>query len=132
MPVPHGDLAQLAAVVGAVGAALLLLSRTRIELLAGLAIAAVGEALLAVALIPGHDLKRFVTPASHLGALVFGLVVIGAIAWAFVRWPIAVPVALLAAAPFRISTSVGTQQAYLLDPLYVVLAASLVALVVRA
>jgi hypothetical protein len=132
MPVPHGDLAQLAAVVGAVGAALLLLSRTRIELLAGLAIAAVGEALLAVALIPGHDLKRFVTPASHLGALVFGLVVIGAIAWAFVRWPIAVPVALLAAAPFRISTSVGTQNAYLLDPLYVVLAASLVALVVRA
>jgi len=132
MPVPHGDLAQLAAVVGAVGAALLLLSRTRIELLAGLAIAAVGETLLAVALIPGHDLKRFVTPASHLGALVFGLVVIGAIAWAFVRWPIAVPVALLAAAPFRISTSVGTQNAYLLDPLYVVLAASLVALVVRA
>jgi hypothetical protein len=132
MPVPHGDLAQLAAVVGAVGAALLLLSRTRIELLAGLAIAAVGEALLAVALIPGHDLKRFVTPASHLGALIFGLLVIGAIAWAFVRWPIAVPVALLAAAPFRISTSVGTQNAYLLDPLYVVLAASLVALVVRA
>jgi hypothetical protein len=34
-----------------------------------------------------------------------------------------VPVALLAAAPFRISTSVGTQNAYLLDPLYVVLAA---------
>lgn len=132
MPVPHGDLAQLAAVVGAIGAALLLLSRTRIELLVGLAIAGVGEALLAVALIPGHDLKRFATPASHLGALIFGLLVIAAVAWAFVRWPIAVPVALLAAAPFRISTSVGTQQAYLLDPLYVVLAASLVALVVRA
>jgi putative inorganic carbon (HCO3(-)) transporter len=132
MPVPHGDLAQLAAVVGAVGAAILLLSRTRLELLAGLGIATAGEALLAVALIPGHDLKRFVTPASHLGALVFGLLVIAAIAWAFVRWPVAVPVALLAAAPFRISTSVGTQKAYLLDPLYVVLAASVLALVVRA
>src|SRR5215831_454083 len=132
MPVPHGDLAQLAAVVGAVGAAILLLARNRLELLGGLAIAVVGEALLAVALIPGHDLKRFVTPATHLAALVFCVVVIAAIAWASVRWPVAVPVALLAAAPFRISTSVGTQKAYLLDPLYVVLAASVLALVVRA
>src|SRR5690349_587837 len=132
MPVPDGDLAQLAAVVGAVGAAILLLSRTRVELLAGLAVATAGEAMLAVALIPGHDLRRFVAPATHLGALVFGLLAIAAIAWAFVRWPAAVPVALLAAAPFRISTSVGTQKAYLLDPLYVVLAASVLALVVRA
>ena len=132
MPVPHGDLAQLAAVVGAVGAAVLLLSRSRLELLAGLAIATTGEALLAVALIPGHDLKRFVTPATHLGALLFGMLVIAAAAWALVRWPVVVPVALLAAAPFRISTSVGTQKAYLLDPLYVVLAASVLALVVRA
>src|SRR5437762_8263621 len=114
MPVPHGDLAQFAAVVGAVGAAILLLARTRVELLSGLAIAAASEAMLAVALIPGHDLKRFVTPATHLGALVFGVLVIAAVAWAFVRWPVAVPVALLAVAPFRISTSVGTQKAYLL------------------
>ena len=129
---PHGDLAQLAAVVGAVGAAVLLLARGRAELLAGLAVAAVGEGLLAVALIPGHDLKLFVSPASHLGALLVGLAAIAVAAWALVRWPAVVPVALLAAAPFRISTSVGTQKAYLLDPLYVVLAASLLALVVRA
>src|SRR4051795_7056251 len=131
MPVSHGDLAQLAAVVGAVGAALLLLSRTRLELLAGVAIATIGEALLAVALIPGHDLERFVKPATHLAALAFGLLVLAAISWAFARWPAAVPVTLLAAAPFRISTSVGTQKAYLLDPLYLVLAASVLALVVR-
>lgn len=131
MPVPHGDLAQLAAVVGAGGAATLLLARTRVELLAGLAVAIVGEALLAVALIPAHDLKRFVAPASHLGALIFGVLMIAAIAWAFARWPVAVPVALLAASPFRITTSVGTQKAYLLDPLYVVLAAAVLALVVR-
>ncbi len=128
---PHGDLGQLAAVVGAVGAAILLLSRTRAELLAGLAIAVTGEAMLAVALIPGPDLKLFVTPATHLAALVVGLLVIGALAWALVRYPTAVPIVLLAAAPFRISTSVGTQKAYLLDPLYVVLAATLLALVVR-
>src|SRR5216117_3522882 len=106
MPVSHGDLAQLAAVVGAVGAAILLLSRTRLELLAGLAIATAGEALLAVALIPGHDLKLFVSPTTHLGALLLGVLVIAAATWALVRWPVAVPVALLAAAPFRISTSV--------------------------
>jgi putative inorganic carbon (hco3(-)) transporter len=129
---PHGDLGQLAAVVGAVGAAILLLSRSRRELLAGLAVAVTGEAMLAVALIPGRDLKLFVTPATHLAALVVGVLVIGAGAWALIRYPAAVPVVLLAAAPFRISTSVGTQKAYLLDPLYVVLAAALVALVVRA
>src|SRR5947208_1562210 len=81
---PHGDLAQLAAVVGAVGAAILLLSRTRAGLLAGLAIAVTGEAMLAIALIPGRDLKLFVTPATHLAALLVGLLVIGALAWALV------------------------------------------------
>ncbi len=131
MPVPHGDLAQLAAVVGAVGAAVLLLARTRLELLAALAVTTVAETLLAVALIPGHDLKRFVSPASHAAALVFGALVVAAATWALARWPAVVPVALLAAAPFRITTSVGTQQAYLLDPLYVVLAASVLALVLR-
>ena len=88
--------------------------------------------MLAIALIPGRDLKLFVTPATHLAALIVGLLVIGALAWALVRYPAAVPIVLLAAAPFRISTSVGTQKAYLLDPLYVVLAATLIALVVRA
>ena len=128
----HGDLAQLAAVVGGVGAAILLLARTRGELLAGLAVAAAGEAMLAAALIPGRDLKLLVTPATHLGALVIGVLVVAVGAWALVRWPTAVPVVLLAAAPFRISTSVGTQKAYLLDPLYVVLGAALLALAVRA
>ena len=128
----HGDLAQLAAVVGGVGAAVLLLARTRLELLGGLAVAVAGEAMLAVGLIPGRDLKLFVTPASHLAALVAGLVLLGAAAWALARWPEAVPIALLAAAPFRITTSVGSQEAYLLDPLYLVLAASLLALVVRS
>ena len=128
----HGDLAQLAAVVGGVGAAILLLARTRLELLGGLAVAVAGEALLALGLIPGRDLKLFVTPASHLAAFAVGVLVVAGAAWALVRWPTAVPVVLLAAAPFRISTSVGSQTAYLLDPLYVALAASLLALVVRA
>ncbi len=129
---PHGDLAQLAAVVGALGAAILLLSRTRVELLAGLGIAAAGETLLAVALIPGSDLELLVRPASHLAALVLGALLVSAAAVALARYPDCVPIVLLAAAPFRISTSIGAQKAYLLVPLYVVLAASLLALLVRA
>jgi len=129
---PHGDLAQLAAVVGAVGAAMFVLSRTRLELLAGLCVVTAGEAALAVALIPGRDLKLLVSPASHLLGLVLGGLLVSAAAAALVRYPDWVPIVLLAAAPFRISTSIGEQKAYLLVPLYIVLAASLLALLVRA
>src|SRR6266511_585592 len=129
---PHGDLAQLAAVVGAVGAAMFVLSRTRLELLAGLCVVTAGEAALAVALIPGRDLKLLVNPVSHLLALVLGVLLVSAAAAALVRYTDWVPIVLLAAAPFRISTSIGEQKAYLLVPLYIVLAASLLALLVRA
>jgi hypothetical protein len=129
---PHGDLAQLAAVIGAVGTAALLLARTRLELLASLSVAAAGEGALAAALIPGADLKLLVSPASHLAALVLGVLLVCAAAAVLARYPAFVPILLLAAAPFRISTRIGEQKAYLLVPLYVVLAAALLALVVRA
>jgi hypothetical protein len=128
---PHGDLAQLSAVIGGLGAAALLLSRTRAQLLAGIAVTAAGEAALAVALIPGADLKLLVSPASHAAALVVGLLAVCAGAVALVRYPAAVPVVLLAAAPFRVSVSIGAQKAYLLVPLYVVLASAVIALVIR-
>jgi putative inorganic carbon (hco3(-)) transporter len=130
--VAHADLAQLAAGTGAVGAAILLLARTRVELLAGLAITGAGEAMLAVALIPGGDLKLLVTRPSHLAALVLGLLAVSAGAYALARWPALVPIVILAAAPFRISTTIGEQKAYLLVPLYIVLAAALLALIGRA
>ena len=129
---PHGDLAQLSAVIGGLGAAAMLLSRTRAQLLAGLAMTAAGEAALAAALIPGADLKLLVSPASHAAALVVGVLAVGAGAAALARYPAIVPVVLLAAAPFRISVSIGAQKAYLLLPLYVVLAAAALALLIRA
>src|SRR6266576_5356261 len=129
---PHGDLAQLSAVIGGLGAAAMLLSRTRAQLLAGLAVTAAGEATLAAALIPGADLKLLVSPASHAAALVVGVLVVGAGAVALSRHPAIVPIALLAVAPFRISVSIGSQKAYLLVPLYVVLGAAFLALVFRA
>jgi hypothetical protein len=128
---PHGDLAQLSAVIGGLGAATMLLSRTRALLLAGLALTTAGEASLAAALIPGRDLKLLVSPVTHAAALVVAVFVIAAGAAALVRYPAAVPVALLVAAPFRISVSIGSQKAYLLVPLYVVLAAAVLALTVR-
>jgi hypothetical protein len=109
----------------------MLLSRSRAQLLAGLALTTLAEGGLAAALIPGHDLKLLVSPPLHLAALAFALIVVGAGAAAFVRYPVAVPIALLAAAPFRISVSIGSQKAYLLLPLYAVLAASMLALVVH-
>lgn len=128
----HGDLAQLSAVIGGLGAAAMLLSRSRAHLLAGLALATVGEGALAAALIPGADLKLLISPVTHAAALVVGILVVVGGAAALVRYPAAVPVALLAVAPFRVSVSIGSQKAYLLVPLYVVLAASALALAYRA
>jgi O-antigen ligase len=129
---PHGDLAQFAAVLGAVGAATMLLSRTRLQLMAGLGLAGVAETLLAVALIPGADLERLVTPPLHLAGLLLGVAIVGAGGGLLARYPTAIPIVILAVAPFRISVEVGEQRAYLLVPLYAVLAAALLALVVRA
>jgi O-antigen ligase len=92
----------------------------------------VGEATLAAALIPGADLKLVVSPVSHAAALVVGVLLVGAGALALARYPTSVPIVLLAAAPFRVSVSIGTQTAYLLVPLYVVLAAAVLALLIRA
>src|SRR3954464_9487342 len=129
---PHGDLAQLSAVIGGLGAAARLLARTRTQLLAGLSATAAAEIGLAAALIPGADLKLVVNPASHAAAFVVGLVAVGAGAWALARYPAVVPVALLAVAPFRVSVSIGAQRAYLLVPLYVVLGAAMLAFAWRA
>src|SRR5215210_12542 len=95
---PHGDLAQLAAVVGALGCLLVLLPRRRALLFGGFAVLAAAEAMLAVALIPRSDLERL-----HQPLVLLGLVLIVAaclvLATALARWPALAPVALLLAAP---------------------------------
>src|SRR5437764_1029314 len=83
---PHGDLAQLSAVIGGLGAAAMLLSRTRAQLLAGLAVTAVGEATLAAALVPGADLKLLVAPAGHAAALVVGVLLVAVARSPFRLW----------------------------------------------
>ena len=123
---PHEDLAQVAAVVGAGGSILVLLIRQRVVLVCGFAVLAAAEAMLAVALIPGEDLERLQRPLALAGLV--AMVIAGlAVASAFVRWPILMPLALLVAAPFRIPIDLGSQHAFLLLPLYGVLAAATLA-----
>jgi O-antigen ligase/polysaccharide polymerase Wzy-like membrane protein len=123
---PHGDLAQLAAVLGAVGSILVVLSRHRGLLLGGFGVLAAAEALLAVALIPRSDLERLQRPLV-LAALVLIVLAGLVLAYLLARWPTLTPVALLVAAPFRIPVDLGSQHAFLLLPLYGVLAAAVLA-----
>ena len=122
---------QLAALGGAVGATLVLLARERIALLAGIVVLAGAEIALAAALVPEDDLRRFVDGPLRIGALVVLAGVVGGLAAVLARYPAVWPVALLAAAPFRILLDVGSQRASLLVPLYGVLAAAGLALAVR-
>ena len=123
---PHGDLAQVAAVLGAVGSILVLLPRQRGLLLGGFGVLAAAEALLAVALIPRSDLERLHRPLVLAGLA--GIVLVGLVlAYVLARRPTLTPVALLLAAPFRIPVDLGSQHAFLLLPLYGVLAAAAVA-----
>jgi hypothetical protein len=123
---PHTDLAHAAAVVGAVATAPLLLGRSRAVVLAGLGLLVLAGAGLAVALVPGHDLRRFDRP-SHAAALVVAALAVVGLAWLLVRVPGVATVLLLAAAPFRISITLGSSHAMLLLPLYFVLAGALLA-----
>src|SRR5688572_29075361 len=127
----HETLAEVAALAGAAGAALVVLGRPRrFQLVGGLALLAAAETMLLVALLPRDDLERLAS-VEGIAALVVGALAATAGAWAFVRWPAVVPVALLLAAPFRIPVELGSQDAFLLLPLYVVLAAASLALIVR-
>jgi hypothetical protein len=84
-----------------------------------------------VALVPRSDLSRLESPL-RIAALVTVALAIVALGWALSRFPAVVPVLLLAAAPFRIPVDLGHQHAFLLVPLYGVLAAASIALLIGA
>ncbi len=122
----HGELAQLAACIGAVGVAALLLGRDRRAVLLGIGILGAAEVGLAVALVPRHDVYRLL-PAVPVAAVVAGILAIP-----LARRPAVIPVALLVAAPFRVPVTVGHERAFLLLPLYLTLGAATIAFVGRA
>jgi hypothetical protein len=122
-------MSELAGVVGAAGAALVLLAGRRALLFAGFGLLAVAEVLLA-------DLNR-VSPAM-VAAGVAGVLVLAVAASVFVRYPTLVIPALVLAAPFRLPLDFDRDNRFLfavagggklgrLVPLYVVLAAAVAA-----
>ena len=138
----HADTAQLAAVLGALGAALVLLARTRSMLLAGFALLACAEAGLIWSL-SGDGGSNLTIGPFKLAAIAAGAVLVAFGVAALVRWPDAITPLVLAAAPFRLPLDVDPDARFFLSvgdsgelgrllPLYCVLGAACLALIFRA
>ena len=111
------ELARVGGPLAALGLAVLIAAPARKHRLGGVAALVVGCALLLPELVPTG---RPVLLVAGAGA---GVVLAFAAAWVFARWPLALPVAALAAAPARIPIHFGSSGvANLLLPLYAVIA----------
>ena len=124
----HVEAAHAAALVGALGAALALLTRGRALPLLGFALLGLAGAGLVLSLVSDDDLRLLFTTPEGIALVATGVVAIVVAAVPLARYPEAVPVALLAAAPFRVPIELGREDAFLLLPLYFVLAAAVLAL----
>jgi O-antigen ligase len=129
--VEHTDAAQVFALVGALGAVLVLIPRQRLVPLAGFALLGLGTLGLGRSLVGDDDLELLFTEPEGLALVAVGVVAVVLGAVPLVRYPAVVPVALLAVAPFRIPVELGDEEAFLLLPLYLVLAATVAALAYR-
>ena len=122
------ELAQAVALTGAVAAPLLLAARTRLAFGIGFLGLLVAEIGLAFALVP-DQIEAFTSSAPRVVATLAGLLGLGALAALFVRFPEIVPAALLVVSAVRVPLTVRGEEAFLLVPLYAVLAAAALALV---
>jgi hypothetical protein len=129
--VEHSEVAQAAALAGALGAVLVLLPRDRALPLAGFALLGLASFALAWTLVGSDDLRLLVGEPAGLGLLAAGVAGIALGAVLLGRYPAATPVALLAAAPFRVPVTLGSEEAFLLLPVYLVLASAVLALAYR-
>jgi O-Antigen ligase len=127
----HTDVAQIAALVGALGAVGVLVPRGGIFPLIGFAFLGGATAGIAWALVGDDTLDRLFGDPLGLAAVASGAGLAVVCAVPLARYPAIVPVALLAVAPFRVPVEVGSEEAFLLLPLYVVITASVLALAYR-
>ena len=138
----HAELAQVAALVGAVGVVLALVARRRLELAGGFLLLAGAEVCFGVAIAGGDTVRDAVGGAAAALAFV-ALAVLGGFAALLVRLPALVTPLVLVAAPFRLPLEFGGENRFFvavaeggrlgrLLPLYAVLAAAVLALLYRA
>jgi putative inorganic carbon (hco3(-)) transporter len=125
----------IAAVLGAIGAPLVLIGSRRVLVLPGLGLVALAEGVLAVSGPNGVS-------AARVGLGLLGIVGLAAFAFLFVRRPEFVPLAILLAAPLRLPLDFGAAHRFYVGlpqggetgrllPLYGVVAAATVALAWR-
>ena len=124
----HTDVAQVAALAGALGAVLALVPRGRAFPLLGVALLGAATIALAWSLVGTGDVQLVIGDPRGIAMISAGAVaaILGAVV--FTRYPEVVPVALLAVAPFRVPVELGSDEAFLLVPLYLVLSAAVLAL----
>lgn len=127
----HTDAAQVAALLGAVGAALVLIPRGRALPLVGFALLGLATAGIGRSLVGDDDVRLLFTDPAGITLVGVGVVaaILGAVP--LVRYPAVTPVVLLAVAPFRLPIQLGAEEAFLLLPLYLVVAAAVLALAYR-
>ena len=127
----HVQLAELAALLGAIGAIGVLIPRGGIFPLIGFALLGVATGGLGWSLVGDDAVELLLRDPANIALVGTGVAFAFACAIPLVRYPSVVPVALLAVAPFRVPVQLGDEEAFLLLPLYVVIAASVLALAYR-
>ena len=127
----HTQLAEIAALLGALGAVGVLVTRGGIFPLIGLGLLGVAIEGIGWALVGDEELRLVFGDPRGVALVVIGAVAAVVLAVPLARYPAVVPVALLAVAPFRVPVQVGAEEAFLLVPLYLLIAASVLALASR-
>lgn len=120
----------IAAACGAVGA--ILLPPGRLRSLAMLTALVLFPVLILGDQWHSHQIVDLRRSTGHLIALgLSGLAATAALTYVFTRWPILLPLAIVAALPFRIPLNAGGDTANLLVPLYLVIAGGVLATTLR-
>ena len=127
----HAQLAEIAALLGALGAVGALVPRGGIFPLIGLGLLGVATGGIGWALVGDQEVELLLGDPAGIALVALGVATAIAIAVPLARYPAVVPVALLAVAPFRVPVQLGDEEAFLLLPLYLVIAAAALALAYR-